>query len=444
MGPVVSLRVKSPLMLLPLEIRLLSFARFKNKSLMNILIVHMRYHPDKTGTAPLITQLAQDLVKSGSEVTVITSLPHYGRTSIHPDYVDYDGYFHQSEEEGVKILRTPVFLPKNPNIISRGWNYLSYNFLSIIAGLKVPRSDVILAINPPITTTFSAWILSVFHRAPLVVGIQDVWPDCLIQVNKLRSRLLISFSRILEKIQYRIAKKIIVLSPGMRLNLENKGVKPEKIEIIANWADTDNVKPLPQKNDFFYAQKLEDVFVVLFAGNHGYISALENVIETADLLKDNPEILFLLAGEGSVKKDLIRQVEGKKLQNVRFLSTQPEQQWLEMLAAADLALVSLRSDLAGLNVPSKVYTLMSAARPILANVPEKSEVAALVINAKSGIICRPDDPEDLAKHILEAREKPELLEEYGRNGRKFMLEKFNRQLQTASYLSILKSTQAGD
>jgi len=411
---------------------------------MKILIVHMRYHPDKTGTAPLITQLAQDLVKSGSEVTVVASLPHYGRTTIDPDYVDYEGYFHRSEEEGVKILRTPVFLPQRPSVFSRVWNYLSYNFLSIIAGLMVSRSDVILAINPPITTTFSAWIISIFHRAPLVVGIQDVWPDCLIQVNKLRSRPLIAFSRILEKIQYRIAKKIIVLSPGMRSNLENKGVKPKKIEIIANWADTDNVKPLPRKNDFFYTHNLEGFFVVLFAGNHGYIAALDNVIEAAELLKETPEILFLLAGEGSVKNDLIHKVQDKGLKNVQFLSTQPEQQWLEMLAASDLTLVSLRSDLAGLNVPSKVYTLMSAGRPILASVPEESEVAALVLRAKSGIICRPDDPEDLAKSILRARETPEQMKEFGANGRIFMLENFNRQLQTASYISILKSAQAGD
>jgi colanic acid biosynthesis glycosyl transferase WcaI len=411
---------------------------------MKILIVHMRYHPDKTGTAPLITQLAQDLAKQGSEVNVIASLPHYGRTSIHPDYVDYQGFFHRCEEEGVKILRTPVFLPKRPSIFSRVWNYLSYNFLSILAGFQMPRADVILAVNPPITTTFSAWVISLYHRAPLVVGIQDVWPDCLIQVNKLRSRIVIAFSKILEKIQYRIAKKIIVLSAGMRANLESKGVKPEKIEIIANWADTESVKPLPKKNDFFNTQELEDFFVVLFAGNHGYIAALDNLIEAAELLKDHPEILFMLAGEGSVKNDLILQVEDKGLKNVRFLSTQPEQEWLEMLAAADLTLVSLRSDLAGLNVPSKVYTLMSAARPILASVPEKSEVAALVLDAKSGIICKPDDPEALAKSILRAREMPELLEEYGRNGRAFMLEKFNRKLQTASYLSILKSTQAGD
>ena len=411
---------------------------------MKILIIHMRYSPDKTGTAPLITQLAQDLVASGSEVIVIASLPHYGRTSVHPDYLDYEGFFHRSEEEGVKIIRTPVYIPKHTGIFSRAWNYLSYNFLSFFAGLGISKPDVILAVNPPITTTFSAWLISVFKRAPLVVGIQDVWPDCLIQVNKLRNKVVIYFSRILEKIQYRIAKKIIVLSPGMRSNLENKGVKRDKIEIIANWADTEYVKPLPRENNFLFNHNLENKFVVLFSGNHGYISALENVIEAAEFLKDIPEVLFLLAGEGSVKKDLIQQAAGKGLDNIRFLSTQPEQQWLEMLAASDLTLVSLRADLAGLNVPSKVYTLMAAGRPILASVPEMSEVAALVINAKSGIICKPDNPQDLAEKIRDLKDKTALLDELGRNGRLFMQENFNRKLQTASYLSILESALAGD
>ena len=400
----------------------------------------MRYFPDITGTAPLVTQLAQDLVVHGSKVSIITSLPHYGRVSVHPEYLDFEGLFRRSEELGVNIIRTRVYVPQGTGFMQRVWNYVTYNFLSVIAGIKADRADVVLAVNPPLTTTFAAWIVSLFHRAPLIVGIQDVWPDCIIQVNKLKSRILIVFSRILEKIQYRIAKKIIVLSPGMQSNLERKGVDPGKIEIIANWADTDLVKPLPRDNDFTHNHELRDKFVVLFAGNHGYIAALDKIIMSAEILQETSEILFLFVGEGSVKGELIRYAEEKGLENVRFLSTQPEQQWLEMLAAADLALVSLRADLAELNVPSKVYTLMSAARPILASVPEDSEVASLVLSAKSGIICTPEDPDALANSILEMKNSPDLLDEYGRNGRSYLLETSNRNLQTKKYLYALKGS----
>ena len=95
---------------------------------MKLLIVHMRYFPDATGTAPLVTQLAQDLAQADLEVVVVASLPHYGRTSIHPDYQQRSGYFHHSKENGVDVIRTPVFVPQNRGILQRALNYLSFNF----------------------------------------------------------------------------------------------------------------------------------------------------------------------------------------------------------------------------------------------------------------------------------------------------------------------------
>ena len=359
---------------------------------MKLLLVHMRYHPDATGTAPLVTQLARDLVEHGVEVEVIASLPHYGRTDIHPDYQNRQGFFHHSIEHDVTIIRTPVFIPRHPGMIQRAINYLSYNLNSIFAGFKVRDVDLVLAINPPITTTFSAWVLSLFLRAPLIVSIQDIWPDCVIQVGQIKNRVIIAVSKLLEKFQYYIAVKVVVLSDGMKKNLLNKGVHKNKIEVIPNWADPESVVPLPKVNAFYREQKLQGKFVVLFAGNHGYIAALESIIEAADLLKEHDKILFLLVGEGSVKHKLIDLVAKKELSNVRFLSTLPQNSWLEMLAAVDLGLVTLRKELAELNVPSKVYTFMSAACPILASVPEASEVKHIIQEANCGFVSPPEDP----------------------------------------------------
>ena len=406
---------------------------------MKVLLVHMRYYPDATGTAPLVTQLAQDIVQDGVEVEVITSLPHYGRTDIHPDYQNRQRFFHRSEENGVEIIRTPVYIPRHSGLIQRAINYLSYNLNSIIAGLSVKDVDLVLAINPPITTTFSAWILSVFHRAPLLVGIQDIWPDCVIHVGQLQNRFIIGVSKLLEKIQYRIAKRIVVLSSGMKNNLLFKGVPEEKIEIIPNWADPAKVTPLPKDNQFYREQDLKGKFVVLFAGNHGYIAALESIIETADLLKDKKDILFLFVGEGSVKKDLVYLAAEKKLNNVRFLSTLPQQTWLEMLAAADLGLVTLRKELAELNVPSKVYTLMSAACPILASVPEESEVKLIIQEANCGFVSPPENPVELADAISASQQNTENLRKLGMNGRTYLMNNLHRKGQTSKYSQLIKS-----
>lgn len=407
---------------------------------MKVLLVHMRYEPDATGTAPLVSQLAQDLVQSGADVIVIASLPHYGRNSVHPDYQNRRGFFHRSREKGVEIIRTPIFIPRNPGIIQRALNYLSYNLNSIAAGVMVREIDVVLAINPPITTTFSAWLLSVFHRTPLVVGIQDIWPDCIIQIGQLQNWFVIATSKILERVQYAVAKKMVVLSQGMKENLLAKGVREEKVKVIPNWADPDEVIPLPKENSFFKEQGLMDHFVVLFAGNHGYNAALEYIIQAAELLIDYPDILLLFVGEGSVKEDLITLAENKKLRNTRFLSTLEKSQWLEMLAAADLGLISLRKELADLNVPSKVYTLMAASRPILASVPERSEIAHLIQQAQCGYITPPEDPAALVEKILDCRRERDNLDKLGKNGRDYLLKYLNREIRTDQYYNLLKTT----
>ena len=397
----------------------------------------MRYFPDATGTAPLVTQLAEDLAKEGLEVHVISSLPHYGRVSIHPDYKQGKGYFRRSREKGVDVLRTPVFVPRNRGIFQRALNYLSYNLNSLLAGLLVRDVDLVLAVNPPITTTFSAWILSILHRAPLIVGIQDVWPDCIIQVGQLKNRVLIWFSKILEQIQYRIAKYVVVLSNGMKENLIRKNVDSNKIAVIANWADLDVVIPLEKENRFSKTHKLDGKFVVLFAGNHGYISALECIIEAADIIRDQEDIIFLFVGEGSVKKEIMELAMKKGLENVKFLSTLPHNEWLEMMSASDLGLVTLRHDLAELNVPSKLYTLMAASVPILASVPEGSEVARIINDAGCGFITPAQEPLKLANQIRECWKMKNELDEMGNQGREYLLTHLNRKGQTEKYLELI-------
>lgn len=404
---------------------------------MNVLIIHMRFHPDLTGTGPLVTQLAEDLVRTGHAVTVVTSLPHYGRTDIHPEHQGTRGLIRESDYHGIKVWRTRVYVPPSAAVFHRALNYLSFTFLSVLAGWQAPRPDIVLAINPPITTALSAWLVATWHRVPWVLGIQDVWPDCVVQVGQLRNPILIRLSECFERLQYRLAKKVIVLSAGMRQNLLRKGVPGEKVAVIGNWADADAVRPVSTGRGFREEHALDDRFVVLFAGNHGYVSALESVVAAAGLLADRPEILFLFVGEGNAKSGLVARATQEGLANVRFLSTQPDEVLPEMLAAANLGLVTLRKTLGELNVPSKTYTLMAAARPILAAVPGDSEIAGLVDRARCGIRVPPEDPEALAQAILKASAEREALAELGLNGRQYLEAHISRQGQTALYAEVL-------
>jgi colanic acid biosynthesis glycosyl transferase WcaI len=395
----------------------------------------MRFHPDLTGTGPLVTDLATDLVELGDEVTVITSMPHYGSHDVPPEY--RGRLIHRSNFDGVDLWRTFVYVPPRPSGFQRSINYLSYTFMSIVGGLMAKKPDVILCINPPITVGFSGWLLGLLRRAPVVFNVQDVWPDCLVIIDQLRSPLLTRVFQRLEKFIYRVSARVTVLSEGMKENLLRKGVPAEKVVVIPNWANVEAIRPVEGENNFREAQGLNGHFVVMFAGNLGFIAMLDQVLDAARLLEDEPDIQFLIVGEGNAKPGLLSRAGELGLKNLRFLPTQPKELLAEMLGAADLSLVTLNRRLGQLNVPSKTYSIMASARPVLASVPEDSEIAQLVEAADCGMSVPPEDPLSLAWAIRDLARQPEKLQSYGANGRRYVEQHLDRRRLTGRYHKLL-------
>jgi len=402
---------------------------------MRILILHMRYHPDLTGTAPLVTDLAMKLAAMGDEVTVITSMPHYGRKQIASKY--RGRAIHREKISGVDVRRTFVYVPPNHKGLYRGINYLSYTFMSIVSGILVEGVDAILCVNPPITIGFSGWILSLSQRIPVVLNIQDVWPDCIAIIGQLRSRLLYRLFKHLEKFLYERAAKVTVLSEGMRQNLEDKGVKNTKIAVIPNWADLDAVVPMAKNNGFRTMHGLDGRFVAMFAGNIGFISVLDTVLDAARIVKDRSDIQFLIVGEGNAKAALVKKANELVLPNVRFMPTQAAAVLPEMLAAADVSLVTLDRRLGQLNVPSKTYNIMASGRPVLASVPADSEIARLVKEATCGVTVPPEDPPVLAEAIVKMQDDPNKLERLGKNGRRYVEKHYAKDKVILQYRELL-------
>ena len=213
--------------------------------------------------------------------------------------------------------------------------------MSIVSGVLAKGVDVILCVNPPITVGFSGWLVSLAHRAPMVYNVQDVWPDCIAIIGQLRSRWLYRIFQGLEKFIYNTADKMTVLSEGMKQNLEDKRVNSSKIAVIPNWADLEAVTPMEKNNGFRSMHGLDGKFVVMFAGNIGFISVLDTGLDAAKILKDRSNIQFLIVGEGNAKAALMKKADDLALPNVRFLPTQAANVLPEMLAAADVSLVTL-------------------------------------------------------------------------------------------------------
>jgi colanic acid biosynthesis glycosyl transferase WcaI len=402
---------------------------------MKILILHMRFHPDLTGTGPLVTDLATDLVSMGNAVTVVTSMPHYGKKDID---AQYRGRLIARENfHGVDVLRTFVYIPPNARGFYRGINYLSYTFMSVAAGCISEKPDIILCINPPITVGFSGWLMRLARQAPIVFNVQDIWPDCIVIIDQLRNPFIIRIFKVLEKVIYRVSACVTVLSDGMKQNLKSKGVPDKKIVIIPNWADIDHIRPVPRDNSFRRDNNLKDLFVVMFAGNLGFISMLDMILDTAKILGNDKNIIFFIVGEGNAKAGLMERAKKMELSNVRFLPTQPKEVLPDMLGSADISLVTLNSRLGLLNVPSKTYSIMASGRPVLASVPDDSEIARLVKDANCGVLVPPEDPQALAQIIKKLSKQPELLDRYGSNGRRYVTAHFSRRTVTRRYHELL-------
>jgi len=401
---------------------------------MRIAILHMRYLPELTGTGPLVAELASDLAARGEEVTVITSMPHYGlRTPGRSGGPAGEGH-----ERGVRVVRTLAFPYGSGRALGRAVDYGLYAALSTFSGLAMSKPDVLLAVAPPISVGVSAWLVGIARRAPIVFNAQDIWPDGLISMGKLHNPLLVRVFRWLESFTYRASRRVTVLSEGMRENLLQKGVPAAKVAVLPNWVDLEAIRPVERSNAFRRELDVEGKFVVLFAGNLGFAAGLETVLRAADLLRKEGDIVFLLVGEGSAKEGLRAMARELALENVRFVTSQPRSRLAEVLGAADLSLVPLRSGMGSLSVPSKTMAIMASGRPVLAAVPSDSEVRRVVDQAGCGRWIEAEDPASMAAEIVRLRADPDGLQSLGLSGRRYAEAHFGRREIVARHHRLLR------
>jgi len=402
---------------------------------MRVLILHMRYWPEATGTGPLVTELAEDLAAAGEDVVVVTSVPHYGLPEIPAEF--RGGLIHRALKSGVTVYRTLAPVAHVGSALGRGLDYAAYTVLASLAAISLGPVDIILCVAPPVTVGFSGWVVGFLRKCPTVFNAQDIWPDGLISMGRIHNQVLIAVLRRLEQLVYRTSNRITVVSEGMRKNVLSKGVAAGRVQVIPNWVDTERIHPVEGPNPFRNELALGESFVVLFAGNVGYAAGLESVLAAAGLLRGEPRICFLIVGEGSAKADLLRAAEREGLTNVRFLPTQPSGILSNVLGAGDVGLVPLREGMGAVSVPSKAYAIMAGGRPVLAAVPTDSEIRHLVAEAKCGVCVPAEDPQALAEAVRRLANEPDKLKEYGRNARSYVVERYSRAIMTSRYRKLL-------
>ena len=379
---------------------------------MKILIVSPCYAPDLGPSAPMLAILAENLVSSGNQVTVLAAVPHFPTGFVSQQY--RRRLWIWEYRNGVHVGRAWIPSGNRANLVHRSLTFVVYQILVTLAGLTL-EYDVAFIANPAIETGLPFICLGWMRRKPVVFGVWDVYPEVGVRMGLFRNQIIIRTIALLEDVCLHTAQCIQVLGDGFVADLTYHRIKCEHIVIIPPWLDTELIRPLPRQNSFSHEHKLDEKFVVLYAGNLGLTQGLDVVLEAARRLTNEPEILFVFVGEGAGKEQLVRQAYG--LDNVRFLPLQPRTRVPEMLASADLSLVVLKRGIGASSLPSKMFSILSSARPVLACVDKNSDAWNLIERSQSGLCVLPEDPEAIVGAILSLKKEPVLGELMGRKGR---------------------------
>ncbi|NMG18556.1 WcaI family glycosyltransferase [Brasilonema bromeliae] len=408
---------------------------------MRILIYSYNYYPEPIGIAPLMTELAEGLVKRGHQVRVVTAMPNYPERRI---YENYRGKWFVSEyKNGVQIQRSYVWIRPQPNLIDRLLLDASFVLTSFFPAIAGWRPDVILSTSPSLPVCLPTALLGWLYRCPVVLNLQDILPDAALHVGLLKNKWLIKVLTALEKFAYHSATKISVIADGFVENLQKKGVAPGKIVQIPNWVDVNFIRPLPKENNAFRAaHNLDGKFVVLYSGNIALTQGLETVVKAASLLRHIPNITFVIVGEAKGLQRLQMACTECGADNVLLLPFQPRESLPELLAAADVGLVVQKKNVISFNMPSKIQILLGSGRAVVGSVPSNGTAARAIKQSGGGVVVPPEKPKALAEAILDLYNNPEKVKTLGCNSRQFAVEQYAFEQALTRYESLFYSLTA--
>lgn len=405
---------------------------------MRILIYSYNYYPEPIGIAPLMTELAEGMVKRGHEVRVITAMPWYPEGEIKPEY--RGKLFSTEEINGVKVQRCYIWTRRERNVLNRAAFELSFMVLSLIQAFRGWRPDVIFLTVPGLPVAVSAAILSTIYRSPIVLNLQDILPDAAVHVGLIKNNKIITVLKYLEKFAYSISTKISVIADGFTKNILAKGVSLEKITEIPNWVDINFIEPLPKDNNSFRLKNnLQEKFVVMYSGNIALTQGLETVIDASSGLKHFPNIAIVIIGEAKALKRLEKYCQKNAVDNVTLLPFEPRAKLPEMLAAADVGLVIQKKNVLDFNMPSKIQVLLASGRAIVGSVPSTGTAASALRKSGAGVIVPPEEPQALADAIVKLYRDRSLAERLGRQGRIYAEQNYAFELALDKYEQLFIS-----
>jgi colanic acid biosynthesis glycosyl transferase WcaI len=291
--------------------------------------------------------------------------------------------------------------------------------------------------DPPIVGDIGVIVGRRFD-APVLVVSQDVFPEIATELGRLGNPAVVAVLRGLVGAYLRRADRIVAIGETMRERLEEKGAAPDRLRVIPNWVDTTAITPQPRENEWTERHGLGGKFVVMHSGNVGHAQDLDSLVRAATFLRDLDDLRIVIAGFGARHSEMVSLTRRLEVwETVRFLPYQPRSRLPFSLASADVHVVGLAKGLAGYVVPSRLYGILSAARPVVVAADEESETARIVRDVGCGLVIPPGRPELLARTIRELRQGAHDLAEMGLRGREYVEREADRTVAMERYRAVV-------
>lgn len=359
---------------------------------MRFLLITQYFPPEVGAPQVRLSALTRQLSQLGHEVTVVTAMPNYPAGVVHPAYRRRRLF--REEVDGIPVIRTWIYAATGSSVIRRLASYLSFCATSLLGSVLAPRPDYILVESPPLFLGGTAFVAGRLRRAPFVMIVSDLWPASARDLGIITNRHVLSLAERLERFLYRSAYRVAGVTHGI-CDAIAECVGPAKVMFLPNGVDTDLFRPCRDASSGLLRPG-EVGFV--FAGTHGYAQGLQVILEAAELVRELPEVVFLLVGDGPEKTSLREAARDRGLQNVRFADPRPASAMPPVFSEARASIVPLlnRPLFRGAR-PSKIFPSLACGTPVIYS--GEGEAADLIEDGGVGLVVPPERPAELAAAV---------------------------------------------
>lgn len=413
----------------------------ESKNLKRVLIHSIVFSPDGVSTAYLYNDIALGLVNNGFDVVVLTTTPHYNiiqsELENQPLSKKIFGLYYISNFNGIKVYHIP--LKKYKSTVKRIFSFVYWHLGSLILGLTIKRVNFILSPSPPLSIGFVSLIISKIKRAKAVYNVQEIYPDLLINQGNLKSIFIIKLLKKLEKFIYNNSDAVVTIDNIFYSTILPRFRNSKKLHIIPNFVDTDLYKPL--KNQ----QSLPEIFgednkkiKILYAGNIGFFQDWEPVIYAAKQLSIE-NIEFWIIGEGVQKPYLEKEVRDQNLMNVRIFPYQRRELIPIINNYADIHFISINKQMEQEGFPSKVYTIMACAKPLIVISGQNTPLYNFLESKNCAELVTADRNVNFTNAIRKLASDETLRKELGKNGYNEIINNYSKEAIVSKYAKLLSS-----